>query len=119
MVVVEGLNDARAVQAAGLTCDTVILKGSYDSKAGHYNVPADVIRKLAATAEDGGRVVVLTDSDTAGRQLRSRYVEGWGGRWARREGQLCFSFTTSPGSQSQGGRDRRYCTILANPVPLD
>ena len=106
IVVVEGVNDARAVRAAvNPLGGTMLLKGRYDSKMGHHTVPSDVSREVAAAAaaaaaaEGRGngngngkgdatgstgtnpppppppRVIVLTDSDTAGRQMRSRLVQ--------------------------------------------
>jgi len=79
VVVVEGTNDVRAVTAAVRPLGgTMILKGSYNNKMGHYNVPSEVMALVAAAVEKappGGAVIVLTDSDTAGRQLRSRIVQ--------------------------------------------
>jgi ribonuclease M5 len=73
---VEGVNDVRAVRAAvHPTLGFAILKGTYDNKSGHHVVPADVIRELSDAVRAGGRVVVLTDPDVAGRQLRSRVVQ--------------------------------------------
>ena len=82
MVAVEGVNDVRAVRAAvHPTLGFAILKGTYDNKAGHHIVPADVIRELSDAVRAGGRVVVLTDADVAGRQLRSRIVQQVPGAW--------------------------------------
>ena len=82
MVAVEGVNDVRAVRAAvHPTLGFAILKGTYDNKAGHQIVPADVIRELSDAVRAGGRVVVLTDADVAGRQLRSRIVQQVPGAW--------------------------------------
>lgn len=73
VIVVEGANDVRAVTAAvNPSGGTMILKGSYNAKMGHYNVPGDVARAVSAAAAEHSRIIVLTDSDTAGRQLRSR-----------------------------------------------
>ena len=75
LIVVEGSNDQRAVErAVAPRRGCRILKGSYDAAAGHYDVPDVVIAKLAAAANDGARVVVLTDSDVAGRQMRGVVV---------------------------------------------
>ena len=75
LIVVEGSNDQRAVERAiAPRRGCRILKGSYDAAAGHYDVPDVVIAKLAAAANDGVRVVVLTDSDVAGRQMRGVVV---------------------------------------------
>ena len=75
LIVVEGSNDQRAVErAVAPRRGCWILKGSYDAAAGHYDVPDVVIAKLAAAANDGARVVVLTDSDVAGRQMRGVVV---------------------------------------------
>ena len=75
LIVVEGSNDQRAVErAVAPRRGCWILKGSYDAAAGHYDVPDVVIAKLAAAANDGVRVVVLTDSDVAGRQMRGVVV---------------------------------------------
>ena len=75
LIVVEGSNDQRAVErAVAPRHGCRILKGSYDAAAGHYDVPDVVIAKLAAAANDGARVVVLTDSDVAGRQMRGVVV---------------------------------------------
>ena len=75
LIVVEGSNDQRAVErAVAPSRGCRILKGSYDAAAGHYDVPDVVIAKLAAAANDGARVVVLTDSDVAGRQMRGVVV---------------------------------------------
>ena len=75
LIVVEGSNDQRAVErAVAPRRGCRILKGSYDAAAGHYDVPDVVIAKLAAAANDGVRVVVLTDSDVAGRQMRGVVV---------------------------------------------
>jgi len=82
MVAVEGVNDVRAVRAAvHPTLGFAILKSTYDNKAGHHVVPADVIRELSDAVRAGGRVVVLTDADVAGRQLRSRIVQQVPGAW--------------------------------------
>ena len=71
----EGANDARAVRAAVRPKHgVVLLKGSYDPKSGHHVVPADVMQTLAATARRGVEIIVLTDADVAGRQLRTRVV---------------------------------------------
>ena len=73
VIAVEGANDARAVRAAVRPRHgVVLLKGAYDSKSGHHVVPADVIQTLYRTAQKGVDVVVLTDADVAGRQLRTR-----------------------------------------------
>jgi 5S rRNA maturation endonuclease (ribonuclease M5) len=75
LIVVEGSNDQRAVErAVAPRRGCRILKGSYDAAAGHYDVPDVVIAKLATAANDGARVVVLTDSDVAGRQMRGVVV---------------------------------------------
>ena len=75
LIVVEGSNDQRAVErAVAPRRGCRILKGSYDAAAGHYDVPDVVIAKIAAAANDGARVVVLTDSDVAGRQMRGVVV---------------------------------------------
>ena len=75
LIVVEGSNDQRAVErAVAPRRGCRILKGSYDAAAGHYDVPDVVIAKLAAAANDGARVIVLTDSDVAGRQMRGVVV---------------------------------------------
>jgi 5S rRNA maturation endonuclease (ribonuclease M5) len=75
LIVVEGSNDQRAVErAVAPRRGCRILKGSYDAAAGHYDVPDVVIAKLTAAANDGARVVVLTDSDVAGRQMRGVVV---------------------------------------------
>jgi 5S rRNA maturation endonuclease (ribonuclease M5) len=72
-IAVEGANDARAVRAAVRPRHgVVLLKGAYDSKSGHHVVPADVIDALSRMARNGVDVVVLTDADVAGRQLRTR-----------------------------------------------
>jgi ribonuclease M5 len=47
---------------------------TWDKKSGHHVVPRDVISNLARLCETGLDVVVLTDCDVAGRQLRSRVV---------------------------------------------
>ena len=74
-IAVEGANDARAVRAAVRPKHgVVLLKGSYDPKSGHHVVPADVMQTLAATARRGVEIIVLTDADVAGRQLRTRVV---------------------------------------------
>ena len=74
-IAVEGANDARAVRAAVRPRHgVVLLKGAYDAKSGHHVVPADVVARLAAMATRGVDVVVLTDADVAGRQLRTRVV---------------------------------------------
>ena len=74
-IAVEGANDARAVRAAVRPKHgVVLLKGAYDPKSGHHVVPADVCRTLAATARRGVEIIVLTDADVAGRQLRTRVV---------------------------------------------
>ena len=91
VVVVEGTNDVRAVTAAVRPLGgTMILKGSYNNKLGHYNVPSEVMVLVAAAVEKappGGSVIVLTDSDTAGRQLRSRQVHN--NRDARYNKHVC------------------------------
>lgn len=93
VVVVEGANDAAAVRRALASAasgdetaataataadvvllDVVLLKGTWDKKSGHHVVPRDVISNLARLCETGLDVVVLTDCDVAGRQLRSRVV---------------------------------------------
>ena len=82
LIAVEGVNDVRAVRAAVRpTLGFAVLKGTYDNKSGHHVVPADVIRELSDAVRAGGRVVVLTDADVAGRQLRSRVVQQVPGAW--------------------------------------
>ena len=76
LVVVEGINDATAVQRAFRPrrgCR--VLKGAYDAAAGHYDVPDAVVADIARMSASGTRVVVLTDSDVAGRQMRGRLSE--------------------------------------------
>lgn len=72
----EGVNDARAVKRAfSPTRGCRVLKGAYDAKAGHYDVPDAVVADIARVmTEEGTRVVVLTDSDVAGRQMRGKIV---------------------------------------------
>ena len=66
---------ATAATAADVVLlDVVLLKGTWDKKSGHHVVPRDVISNLARLCETGLDVVVLTDCDVAGRQLRSRVV---------------------------------------------
>ena len=75
LVVVEGINDATAVQRAFRPrrgCR--VLKGAYDAAAGHYDVPDAVVADIARMSASGTRVVVLTDSDVAGRQMRGKIV---------------------------------------------
>lgn len=75
LVVVEGINDATAVQRAFRPrrgCR--VLKGAYDAAAGHYDVPDAVVADIARISASGTRVVVLTDSDVAGRQMRGKIV---------------------------------------------
>ena len=75
LVVVEGVNDAKAVQRAFRPRSGCrVLKGAYDAAAGHYDVPDAVVADIARIAEAGTRVVVLTDSDVAGRQMRGKIV---------------------------------------------
>ena len=50
VVVVEGVNDVWAVEAAVDPIDVVIMKGRYDAKAGHHVVPRDVAAAVAAAA---------------------------------------------------------------------
>ena len=75
LVVVEGVNDAKVVQRAFRPRSGCrVLKGAYDAAAGHYDVPDAVVADIARIAEAGTRVVVLTDSDVAGRQMRGKIV---------------------------------------------
>ena len=75
-VVVEGANDAKAVHRTmnNAPHDTILLKGTYDNKSGHHVVPADVILNLTKLADADVPIIILTDCDVAGRQLRSRVV---------------------------------------------
>ena len=75
-IVVEGANDRAAVlRAVRPSRGVILLKGAYDARSGHHVVPADVTRDVVQLCADAVDVVVLTDSDVAGRQLRSRLVQ--------------------------------------------
>jgi 5S rRNA maturation endonuclease (ribonuclease M5) len=75
-IVVEGANDRAAVlRAVRPSRGVILLKGAYDARSGHHVVPADVTRDVARLSAGAVDVVVLTDSDVAGRQLRSRLVQ--------------------------------------------
>ena len=75
-IVVEGANDRAAVlRAVRPSRGVILLKGAYDARSGHHVVPADVTRDVVRLCADAVDVVVLTDSDVAGRQLRSRLVQ--------------------------------------------